>query len=111
MCSILLSNQIRLVVSKTVQSLEGVVVPMEFVEKFLLGIQNSYLYLQRIQKFLGRGPCVLFSVIRDCFLFKYPPFSTTVLGWSLSIVKQGNPDQLLLYTLKNLSDFELAIPC
>lgn len=67
-------------------------------------------YLQRIQKFLVRVPCVLFSVIRDS-IFKYSPFSTAVLGWSLSIVKQGNPDQLLLYTLKNLSDFELAIPC
>lgn len=111
MCSILLSNRIRSVVSKTVQSLEGVVLPVEFVNKFLLGIQNfSYLYLQRIQKFLVRVPCVLFSVIRDS-IFKYSPFSTTVLGWSLSIVKQGNPDQLLLYTLKNLSDFELAIPC
>lgn len=69
------------------------------------------MYLERNQKFSVRGPCVLLSVIRDSFQISTFLSSTAVLGWSLSVVKQGDPDQLLLYALKKLSDFEPAIRC
>lgn len=117
MCSTLLSNQIRSVVSKTLFKVWKELCLLWNLLKSLCWEFRIFLYVSsKNQVIFGKGVlCAIIFYNQRPFSFQISVlFSATFQGWSLSKVKWGNLDQLLSYTfihLKNLSDFELVIPC
>lgn len=109
MCSTLLSNQIRSVVSKTLFKVwKELCLLWNLLNSFCWGFRIFLYVSSKNPEILGKGTlcAVIFYNQRPCsFQISTLPYATTFQGWSLSVVKWGNLDQLLSYTFvhsKNL---------